>query len=413
MDDVRDGMTRYASRELSGEAGDPPQGAKRLVVCCDGTWNRPDELRGGIPAPTNVAKIALAVARTGEDGVPQRLYYQRGVGTRRLEHYSGGGFGYGLSRNIRDCYRFLVETYAPGDELYLFGFSRGAYTARSLAGLIRNCGILKPEHAGQVGAAYALYRSRRDRHTPTAIESQIFRRMYAHEDETPIRFVGVWDTVGALGIPIDGLRLPFMDRLWGFHNTDLSPSVQSAYQALAIDEQRGPFKPTLWTQRAAASGQVLEQVWFAGVHCDVGGGHVDCGLAEIALLWMADRARARGLAFEPDHLLVSGGDPEPERRALGERLVPYRRAALHPSRKGWYRLLPRHVRRLGPEDDRGDDRDGHAAAASAVQRMNELADYHPASLERWVAAKRPVAAVREGPPRDGARGPEPVALVRA
>jgi hypothetical protein len=412
MDDVRDGMTRYASREFSGEAGGPPQGRKRLVVCCDGTWNRPDELRGGIPAPTNVAKIALGVARAGEDGVPQRLYYQRGVGTRRFERYSGGGFGYGLSRNIRDCYRFLVESYAPGDELYLFGFSRGAYTARSLAGLIRNCGILKPEHAGHVGAAYALYRSRRDRHTPTAIESQIFRRMYAHEDETPIRFVGVWDTVGALGIPIDGIRLPFSDRLWGFHNTDLSRLVLAAYQALAIDEQRGPFKPTLWTQQPDAGGQVLEQVWFPGVHCDVGGGYADCGLAEITLLWMADRARACGLAFEPGHLVVGEADPEPERRALGERLAPDRLAALHPSRKGWYRLLPRHVRRLGPERDRGDDRDGHAAASSAVRRMEERPDYRPASLDRWVAAKRPVAPVREGPPRDGAHRSEPVVLMQ-
>ncbi|MEA2151386.1 MAG: hypothetical protein QOD69_3216 [Solirubrobacteraceae bacterium] len=408
MDDVRDATTRYAPPDLAG----PLPGRKRLVVCCDGTWNRPDELRNGVAAPTNVAKIALGVARGGEDGVAQRLYYQRGVGTRRLERYSGGGFGYGLSRNIRDCYRFLVENYAPGDELYLFGFSRGAYTARSLAGLVRNCGILKPEHAGHIDAAYALYRSRGDRFKPTAIESQIFRRMYAHEDETPIRFVGVWDTVGALGIPIDGIRLPFTDRLWGFHDTDLSRSVLSAYQALSIDEERGPFAPTLWTQQADAGGQVLEQVWFAGVHCDVGGGYADCGLAEIPLLWMADRARACGLAFEPGHLLVRAPDPEAERRALGERLAPDRLAALHPSRRGWYRLLPRHVRRLGPAADRGDDRDGHAAAASAIGRMHELAGYCPASLERWAAAGRPVVPVRDGSPRAGANAREPTARVR-
>jgi uncharacterized protein (DUF2235 family) len=407
MDDVRDATTRYAPPDVARSS---PR-RKRLVVCCDGTWNRPDEQRDGVTAPTNVAKIALAVARGGEDGVPQRLYYHRGVGTRRFERYSGGGFGYGLSRNIRDCYRFLVENYAPGDELYLFGFSRGAYTARSLAGLVRNCGILQPEHAGQIGAAYALYRSRRDRDRPTAIESQIFRRMYAHEDETPIRFVGVWDTVGALGIPIDGIRLPFSDRLWGFHDTELSRSVLSAYQALAIDEERGPFLPTLWTQQPDASGQVLEQVWFAGVHCDVGGGYVDCGLAEIALLWMADRARACGLAFEPGHLLARGPDPDPERRALGERLAPDRLAALHPSRRGWYRLLPRHVRELGPAADPGADRDGHAAASSAIGRMRELAGYCPASLDRWVAGRRPVAAVRDGSPGDGANAPEPTALV--
>ena len=381
---------------------------KRLVVCCDGTWNRPD----GRPAPTNVAKIALGVARAGPDGGCQRLYYQRGVGTRRFERWPGGGFGYGLSRNVRDCYRFLVDNYEPGDEIYLFGFSRGAYTARSTAGLIRNSGILRPEHADRIRDAYALYRSRNHRFRPSAIESRIFRRMYAHEDVTPIRFVGVWDTVGALGIPIDGIRVPYMDRLWGFHDTELSRSVLSAYQALSIDEERGPFKPTLWTQHPGADGQILEQVWFAGAHCDVGGGHADSGLAEIALLWMAGRARACGLAFEPAHLRLHGGDPEAEQRAVGEQLAPDPLGAIHPSRKGWYRLLSRHVRELGPDADRGDDRDGHAAAASAIARMRELAGYRPASLARWERDGRPLAEVGEGMHRTGATGRMPVALVR-
>ena len=115
-------------------------------MCCDGTWNYPDELAKGVAAPTNVAKVALGIARHDAAELPQRVYYQSGVGTRRFQRVRGGAFGYGLSRNVRACYRFLVEIYEPGDELYFFGFSRGAYTARSTVGLIHNCGILRPEH---------------------------------------------------------------------------------------------------------------------------------------------------------------------------------------------------------------------------------------------------------------------------
>ncbi|MEA2156849.1 MAG: hypothetical protein QOE11_2989, partial [Solirubrobacteraceae bacterium] len=255
---------------------------KRLVVCCDGTWNTPDELRDGASAPTNVSKIALGLAREDAAGGVQRLFYQRGVGTRRFEHLRGGAIGFGLSRNVRDCYRFIVENYEPGDELYFFGFSRGAYTARSTAGFVRNAGILRPEHRDRVDEAYALYRSRDSKTKPSGIESEIFRRMYSHE-ETKIEFVGVWDTVGALGIPIGGLRLPFVQHLWGFHDTKLSTYVRAAYQALALDEHRSIFKPTTWTRQPESGDQILEQVWFAGVHSDVGGGYQDPALAEIPL----------------------------------------------------------------------------------------------------------------------------------
>ena len=119
---------------------------KRLVVCCDGTWNRPDQTKQGVAAPTNVAKISLALADEDDAGNPQVLHYEAGVGTRRGERFLGGGFGVGLSRNVQDCYRFLVDYYEPGDKLYFFGFSRGAYTARSTVGLVRNAGILRPEH---------------------------------------------------------------------------------------------------------------------------------------------------------------------------------------------------------------------------------------------------------------------------
>jgi uncharacterized protein (DUF2235 family) len=365
--------------------------SRRLVVCCDGTWNTPDQVNGGVRAPTNVAKIALGVARKGRDGGDQLLHYEPGVGTRRFERFSGGTFGYGLSRNVRDCYRFLVDNYEAGDELYFFGFSRGAYTARSTVGLIHNCGILRRGQRDRVDEAYALYRSRSKRNEPKAIEAQIFRRMYSHED-MPIELVGVWDTVGALGIPIDGIRVPFMDRYWGFHDTKLSTQVRAAYQALAIDERRGPFTPTLWDKqvdKAEAAKQTLEQVWFAGVHCDVGGGYKDAALSEIPLLWMVERAERRGLTFKPDHFRVGATAQDEAARCVGAQLEPDALGEIHESRKGFYRLVKPHVRELR-------DCDGQSAASSAVRRLRPPGDYRPPSLQRWAAADLPMTTVQDG-----------------
>jgi len=362
--------------------------SRRLVLCCDGTWNRPDHLSGGVAAPTNVSKVALAIADHDAGGVSQLLYYQPGVGTRRLQRIRGGAFGLGLSRNVRDCYRFIVENYQPGDELYLFGFSRGAFTARSTAGLVRNAGILRRAHADRVDDAYSLYRSRTDRAHPRGIEARIFRRMYSH-DEIDIRFIGVWDTVGSLGIPIDGVRLPLTDRLWGFHDTELSSHVRFAYQALAIDEKRGPFRPTLWKKQQGASAQTLEQVWFSGVHCDVGGGYEDPALSEIALLWMVARAGDCGLAFTADHFLPAPQPVDQQRRALGEVAAPDALGAIHESRKGPYRLLPRYRRRIAEPDDR-------SVASSAVRRHRETTGYAPAGLDEYLDGGGAVATVQDG-----------------
>ena len=152
---------------------------KRLVVCCDGTWNTPDQSSAGKATPTNVTKLALAVAPKDGAGVEQRMFYHRGVGTSQYEHILGGGFGYGLGRNVRDTYQFIVENYEPGDELFFFGFSRGAYTARSTAGFVRNSGILRPAYADRIGEAYELYRDRTVH--PRGIEARLFRRTYSFE----------------------------------------------------------------------------------------------------------------------------------------------------------------------------------------------------------------------------------------
>lgn len=370
---------------------------RRLVVCCDGTWNRPDHLNRGVAAPTNVCKVALGVADKDAEGVSQLLYYQPGVGTRRFERIRGGAFGLGLSRNVRDCYRFLVENYQPGDELYFFGFSRGAFTARSTAGLVRNAGILRRAHADRVKDAYSLYRSRKDRAHPRGIEARIFRRMYSHE-EIGIRFIGVWDTVGSLGIPIDGVRLPLTDKLWGFHDTELSSHVRFAYQALAIDEKRGPFPPTLWKKQQDASEQTLEQVWFSGVHCDVGGGYRDPALSEIALLWMVARASECGLGFASDHFLSPSGAVDGERRALGEVTAPDALGRINESRRGFYRLLPAHRRAIAEPDN-------SAVASSAVRRHEKIANYAPAGLDEYLDAGGLVAAVRDGTQMNGAAPP--------
>lgn len=358
---------------------------KRLVVCCDGTWNRPDHIDQGVAAPTNVAKTALALADRDDADNPQLLHYQGGVGTRRWERLLGGGLGVGLSRNVQECYGFLVDNYEPGDELYFFGFSRGAFTARSTVGLVRNSGILRREHRGRIEQAYSLYRNPNKDSQPSGIAAELFRRSYSHS-EIYVQFVGVWDTVGALGIPIDGFRPPVLSNLWTFHDTTLSRYVRHAYHAVAIDERRKPFRPTLWIQKDDATGQTLEQVWFAGVHCDVGGGYRDPELSELPLLWMVAKARACGLAFKPDHLVRKQTGFDVEARRAGIAVAPDPRGELHDSRTRFYLLLPAYDRRLAGED--GAAVDGGAVGSSARTRHDEDDRYRPPGLSEWLAAGR-------------------------
>jgi uncharacterized protein (DUF2235 family) len=359
---------------------------KRLVLCCDGTWNTADQERDGRPCPTNVAKVALGLAREGGSGTEQRVYYQQGVGTQPGERLRGGALGLGLSRNVQEAYRFLVENYDPGDELFFFGFSRGAYTARSTVGLVRNCGVLRREQAGRQKAAYALYRSR-DLH-PRALESQLFRKSYSHEPR--VRFIGVWDTVGSLGVPSTGLGLGrLVNRRWEFHDTKLSTTVDAAFQALAIDERRKPFEPTLWERQSAARDQRVEQVWFSGDHCDVGGGHQDSALADITLLWMVERARSSGLVFRDDaYVRPADGGP----RVFDGRTFPVDPApsgTLHDSRTWFFRLLRPYVRPIGREDPGSE-----SVASSAVRRHEDRrAKYAPRGLVAYLAGHPRVTEV--------------------
>jgi len=254
--------------------------SKRIVFCADGTWDSPQN-------KTNVYKIYQAVSVTPD----QLPFYDDGVGSDGLplEHLAGGAFGIGLFQKIKDGYTKIAHAYEQGDDLFIFGFSRGAYTARSLAGMIAICGLpTQPFDNNLVNTAFNAYRNKDQRAALLAGLSA-----YGLFD-AQIRMVGVWDTVGSLGIPaafggVDPV-------LFGFLDTSLHPDVKNACHALAIDERRREFPPTLWTS-APAPGQTLEQIWFVGVHCDVGGGYAETGLSDITLSWMMNKAGTLGLQF--------------------------------------------------------------------------------------------------------------------
>jgi len=298
---------------------------KRIVVCSDGTWNSPEDEQ-----PTNVLRLSRAIAPVDGTGNAQTVFYDWGVGSDRKK-LAGGIGGAGIDKNILDCYRFLVHNYDPGDELFFFGFSRGAYTVRSLGGFIRNCGLLKREHADRIPHCYAHYRARRKGTHPDQPSSVELRRRYAVADRTPIAFVGVWDTVGTLGIPVTFWGLLDNDE-YLFHDTSPSSIIACARHAMAIDENREDFAPVPWD---AKPGIDLKQVWFAGVHCDVGGGYTDNHqLADTACAWLLEEAGAKGLAVEAH--LPAELDPKPT-------------ATQHNQRKGLYKLRGKLVRKIPVE----------------------------------------------------------------
>jgi hypothetical protein len=288
---------------------------------------------------------------------------------------------------VKSAYCWIVENYDPGDELFLFGFSRGAYTARSAAGLVRNVGVLRREDIDHIDDAYRLYRDRASK--PHDVEAELFRRSYSHETatfQTRIRFIGVWDTVGALGIPWSGVPLiSRFNRRWSFHDTQLSRIVDGAFQALAIDEQRTPFEPSVWTPNPDAGGQRVEQVWFPGVHCDVGGGYPDSALADVPLRWIADRAEEYGLALREGAFTRAGGWGAPGSTLPAVEPDPL--GAMHDSRTALYRLVAPHQRRLGATDA------AHEWAASTALRRRESLYYEPPGLLSYL--RRPWHQVRE------------------
>jgi uncharacterized protein (DUF2235 family) len=280
---------------------------KRLVVCCDGTWQNLTS-----PCPSNVVKLAQSVKPIAHDGVTQVIFYDEGIGTEGLK-ILGGATGLGIDKNIEDCYRFLSLNYVDGDEIYLFGFSRGAYTVRSLAGMIYCSGLLDRPHVTKAHEAYELYRNRgvkpRDK---VAVE---YRETYG--DRVPITLLACFDTVGALGIPgIPAFRKlnDQLNKRYRFHDTTLNKFIQNALHAVAIDEIREVFDVTPMKKHPEAESQRVIQKWFPGSHGCVGGGtEENRGLSDAALQWMIDSIGVLGLGLDLDpSKILTGINPNYE-----------------------------------------------------------------------------------------------------
>lgn len=281
---------------------------KRLIVCCDGTWQ---DL--SCSYPTNVVKLTQIIQPIAADGTAQIVYYQSGIGTEhsKSEKIAGGIFGWGIDTNIKDAYRFLCLNYQPGDEVYLFGFSRGAYTVRSLAGLIYCSGLLQRAHIRKTPQAYRLYRDRTL--SPSHPDAIAFRQQYG--ENIPITLLGCWDTVGELGVPN---LIPFVsdwiNAKYKFHDTQLNRCIEHALHAVAIDERRKVFNVTPMTISKDAM-TTLKQVWFPGTHSCIGGGQQELsGLADAALNWMIEAISKLGLGLEfvehPEAIAEGGIQPD-------------------------------------------------------------------------------------------------------
>ena len=338
---------------------------KRIAICCDGTWNKPDQVDRGKRKPSNVVKMVRGIKPLAGDGTVQVTYYQIGVGTGRgSDKWLGGGTGLGLSENIIESYEFLSNNYVPGDQVFLFGFSRGAYTARSLVGLIDTAGLLPKSEIFFMKEAYELYRSQREVGNDAEEEEFVERAMSFREEHQshsiPIQFLGVWDTVGALGIPIGWFS--GLNKRYAFHKVGLSPSVLGAYHALAIDEQRKAFKPALWSPDTPQPITKFEQRWFAGVHSNIGGGYEIDGLANNALHWLKEKAGDLGL--ECDDPFLSFYEPHYD----GE---------LRNTMKGKYRFLGKYLRPIG-ETTNGNEK----VDPTAITRLKER--YHGYSPENLI-----------------------------
>jgi uncharacterized protein (DUF2235 family) len=340
-----------------------------LVLCFDGTWNN-------LKSNTNVSRLYSEVADASTGFSKQRKFYDEGVGTQWYDRISGGATGAGLDKNIRLGYAWLATNFetdrdtiydpsmftqdptrksngdvlsAPkhssgvdfltGSDLYLIGFSRGAFTARSLGGLINYLGIPRIDPAKLADPdkslaeqqvivdAWALYQTRpgpddRDAVTMGTASDDLKQKCKDHDDAVaryrasastryPVRihFIGVWDTVGALGIPrVAWLPKP---KTYQFHDTKLGEAIRNAYHGMAIDEHRQEYKATLWTDNGLKSVENIQQRWFPGAHADVGGGYEDDLLPAKPLLWMAQSAARCGLEFVDDRgaLLTASGAP--------------------------------------------------------------------------------------------------------
>lgn len=317
--------------------------SKKIIYCADGTWN------SGERTNTNVHRFYKVLA----SGPAQVKLYDTGVGIEGgfFARLRGGAFGEGLVGNVREGYERIAEVFDDGDQLFLIGFSRGAYTARSLGGMIAYCGLPFRRPTGRlVDQAFHAYRNR-----PGGEKKWPDPPAEALMVDGHVVMIGVWDTVGTLGIP--GALVGRLDqKAYGFLDTRLHADVEAGYHALSLDEKRRQFPPTLWVDEPAG-GQTIEQVWFGGVHCDVGGGFPATSLADITLAWMLSNAEKHGVEIDP---AVAATFPA---------LLLEGAAALGPVNRSWNPLwgLPR---RRTPGDDA-------LVANSVAHRVSEQSRYTP------------------------------------
>ena len=297
---------------------------KRLIVCCDGTWQDLDQ-----KSPGNVLKTSQAIKPTAKDGVIQIVYYDEGIGSKtgiplaqEIEKIGGGAFGWGIDHKIQDAYRFLCLNYEPGDEIYLFGFSRGAYTVRSLGGLLNNSGLLKRDCLRKLSAAYEMYRSRLSETEPNSPRAVEFRDKYCIDycppngdkavdyGRVPVKALCCWDTVCSLGLPD---LVPFVNldqklrERYEFFDHKVNRLVEFAFHAAAIDEIRATYN-VIPMERCndCEDRQQIRQVWFPGNHGCVGGGDSSLqGLSDAALVWMMDQVEPLGLDLDKSR--IEGG----------------------------------------------------------------------------------------------------------
>lgn len=361
---------------------------KRLALFLDGTWNQ-------VSDNTNIWRFRALFAPIGTDGREQRAYYSTGLGTRFGEKIRGGMFGTGIDTAITSAYEWLVDNYQPGDEIFIFGFSRGAYTARSLSGFVSKCGLLVSGAPLGVNQLFKRYRRPRQRTIRELISARDDGKADFSFEETwmlkfaqavPIRFLGVFDTVGALGVPFPLLR-QLRGSAYPFLNTGLRQNNEYAFHALAIDEHRRAFSPTLWSNQGATNAKPrpierTEQRWFVGAHANVGGGCFDDPLAELPFKWLERKASALGLTFR------DGFAPETD-AAAGNVADSYGEFMW-----GLYRLFTlgrAYQRPIGvPPRDEGPGvvNINETIDASVFDRWRADPTYRPPGLQSWAEAKQ-------------------------
>lgn len=318
-----------------------------IVICCDGTANE------FAPDRTNVLKLYSALIQDAG----QTAFYHPGIGTmepdgaitdlgRKFRRTLGRAVGWGLEKDVAHAYAYIMETYKPGDRLYLFGFSRGAYTVRVLAALLSMYGLFAPGNSPLVPYAIRNLTSLGGADNEAFHEgielAKEFKATFQHQP-CPIHFLGVWDTVNSVGWISNPLIIPF---------SAYNPSVEHVRHAVSIDERRAFFRTNLFRRPTSVEKQTdIVEVWFPGVHCDVGGGYVESqsGLSKLALEWMMVEAREQGLALDlgkAASLLVEGSNSEKEDA----------NAMLHESLSGWWwlaEIVPKKLRKGGWRVNRG------------------------------------------------------------